>query len=77
MLIGLSKKSITQRLRQGESEPAGPAITDSARPQPPYTVGKTIPEGVYSAKVRTSASSSEAGTIGESICPLWAVTPVL
>lgn len=56
--------SVSKSAREGEK--TSPAITDSADLQHAYTVGKTIPQGFYSVKVRMSASSSQAGPIGES-----------
>ncbi len=68
MLISPSRKSISQQVNKSvrKSESTSPAITDSAGLQYAYTVGKTIPQGFYSVKVRMSVSSSQAGYIGES-----------
>lgn len=59
-------KKINLSVSKSESESTSPAITDSATLQLAYTVGKRIPEGFYSVKVRMSVSSSQAGPIGES-----------
>lgn len=65
------KKSISQPVSVRESVSTSTAITDSAAFSAAciYStvedVRESLPEGFYSMKVRMSASSSQAGPIGE------------